>query len=246
MSRSFKKKWKRLGLAGLVALMMFAVMTAFFAYRELLYCKERNTALQNQLQSYQKLLYVANEKLPKGTVLTEDKVKLEVRYTDQPIETFISSDDFGMVVDVDVEEGICITDNILCFKEEAVREVFVAEAEMAEHLQNGDRIDIRIRYGNAEDYIVLSDKILVKGENGTGMVLKLTEKEILMLSSAIADCRKYEKTRLYAVEYPEYQQMESGVVNYIASTEILMMLGRERTEGKSRTALEQRLEQAEK
>ena len=128
---------------------------------------------------------------------------------------------------------------------EDVREVFVAEAELAGHLQTGDRIDIRIRYFNAEDYLVLADKILVKCDTDSGMVFELSEKEILMLSSAISDCRLYEKTKLYAVAYPEYQRLEAGTVNYIANREIQLILGTETTEGESRTALEQRLEQCE-
>ena len=126
---------------------------------------------------------------------------------------------------------------------EDVRQIFVAEAELAEHLETGDRIDVRIRYCNAEDYLILSDKILVKCETESGMVLELSEEEILLLSSAISDSRVYEGTKLYAVEYPENQKSEAGVVTYIANKDILLMLGRETTEGESRIALEQRLEQ---
>lgn len=246
MGRVFKRKWMRTGVAALTFGMVFAILTAVYEYRELKSCKERQQVLEGQLQACQKVLYVAKEKIPKGTILTVDKVEQEVRYTDQPMEYFISSDDFGLSVNMDVAEGICLTDDMLCSSSQNVREIFVAEAEIAEHLQSGDRIDVRIRYGNAEDYIVLSDKRLLKCDSGAGMVLELSEREILMLSSAILDCRKYEKTRLYVVEYPEYQSMESGVVNYIATREILSMLGKENTEGKSRTALELRLEQAEK
>lgn len=225
--------------------MVFAVLTALYEYRELIYCKEKQYAMEAQLQVYQKMLYVAKTKITKGTVLTEDQVKQEIRYTDQSIETFISQEDFGKAVTVDVAEGTCLTDDMLCSLTENVREVFVSEAELPEHLQNGDRVDIRIRYGNAEDYVVLADKVLTRGESGIGMLLELSEKEILMLSSAIVDCRRYEKVRLYAVGYPEYRQLESGVANYMANEEILIMLGEENTKGKSRIALEQRLERME-
>lgn len=122
-----------------------------------------------------------------------------------------------------------------------VREVYMEEVELAEHLTTGDRIDIRIRYSNAEDYLILSDKLLVRSDSAKGMILQLTEEEILMISSAITDCADYENTKVYAVEYPKDLPLDAGTVNYIAGYEILVMLGREITEGESRAALEQRL-----
>lgn len=129
--------------------------------------------------------------------------------------------------------------------EKDIREIYIAEAELSGHLETGDRIDVRIRYHNAEDYLVLADKLLVKYENGSGMVLTLTEKEILLLSSAISDCKVYEGTKLYAVAYPEDIQAEAGNMSYVANKNVLLMLGTEQTEGESRIALEMRLEQTE-
>lgn len=122
-----------------------------------------------------------------------------------------------------------------------VREVFLSEVELSGYLQAGDMVDVRIRYCNAEDYIVLSGKILVECEVGHGIVLLLTEEEILYISSAVADCENYENTRLYAVEYPEEVKQSEGSTNYISSMEILAMLDKETTEGERRLALEQRL-----
>lgn len=122
-----------------------------------------------------------------------------------------------------------------------VREVFLSEVELSAYMQVGDMVDVRIRYFNAEDYIVLSGKTLVECEMGHGVVLMLTEEEILSVSSAIADCGKYENTRLYAVEYPEEIKQGGGSTNYISSLEILAMLEKETTEGERRLALEQRL-----
>ena len=133
--------------------------------------------------------------------------------------------------------------NVWYSGKEDLRQIFISEAELAEHLETGDRIDVRIRYANAEDYLILSDKALVKCEKESGMVLELSEEEILFLSSAISDSDMYEGTKLYAVEYPEYQKIQAGEVTYIPNKNILRMIGRETTKGESRIALEQRLEQ---
>ena len=126
-----------------------------------------------------------------------------------------------------------------------VREVFISEAELPGHLESGDRIDVRIRYANAEDYVVLADKIMVKYATGNGMVLGLSEEEILRLSSAISDCQIYDDAKLYAVAYPESTVVETGCVTYLTNKNIQRMLGTQTTEGESRIALEERLKQAE-
>lgn len=239
-----KKVWKRIGISVLIFITVSSIGLSVWGDRKLKNCMERKDAVEAQLESYQKQVYVAAEKFTKGTVISEDKVRAEIIYTELPEEAFISDEDFGKTVITDVAEGTWLLDYMFCSGEENKREVFLSEIEIAEHLQPGDRIDVRIRYCNAEDYIVLSDKILKNC--ASGMVLELSEMEILLISSAITDSQNYENTRLYAVEYPEYQQTEPGEVTYIANKEILRMLGREKTDEEERLALEQRLERAEK
>ena len=53
----------------------------------------------------------------------------------------------------------------------------------------------------------------------------------------------YDNTKLYAVKYPENKSQESGEITYIANEEVLKILKKEKKEGESRTALEERLMQ---
>lgn len=247
MNRGRRKKvWKRTGIVCLVSAGVLLGACSAVLYRNLELCREQKNTLEARLQSYERLVYVAEEKLPKGTVISGEKVRQELRYTDMPGDVFMTEAEFGMTVVTDIPEGTCLVNAMLCSPEGDVREVFFDDAEVAEHLQTGDRVDVRIRYGNAEDYKVLTDKILWRSDSGNGIVLELSEEEILMLSSAIADGQKYDNTALYVVEYPEYRQTETGAVTYIANWEILRLLGRENIEGENRIALEQRLEKIEK
>jgi len=209
--------------------------------RELLRLEEALKQTEGQLDSYKKVLYVAVEPLTKGMVISEEKVRKEVHYTDQRQEEFMTILDFGKVLTVDVPEGVCLQKSMLRTIEHNVREVFLNEIELAGHLEDGCRADIRIRFPNAEDYTVLSDKIIQLSGNG-GVVLALDETELLLLSAAVADCFRYERTRLYAVKYPEYQQTEPGNVNYLANQEILDMLGETKEKKEERVFLEKRLE----
>lgn len=240
-----RRFWKRVGNVSLIIFALIATALSVHMYRIQKEQKAAVYSLKQQLKELQKEVYVAGERLPKGTVLTKDKVYRRIIYSDEPIEKFITEEAFGMktIVDVEPETGLMV--NMLQNTIETVttRTVFFSEAEIAEHIQNGDRVDVRIRYHNAEDYTVLSDKILVKSELGKGMMLELTEEEILLISSAIADCAKYKGTKLYVVEYPEHKPTETGQVTYIPNLEVLKMLKKETKEGESRIALEQRLKQ---
>ena len=243
MSGSYKRRrWKWAGIV-LLVLLTATTMASGYEYHLLKHCRTRLQETEARLELYRKSVYVADTDLPKGTVLSEENVHMEERYTDSLQEEFISDKDFGMVVIADIKAGTYLMDSMVCSASDEVREVFLDEVELAEHLESGNRIDVRIRFSNAEDYVVLADKVLERCESNGGIVLKLTEKELLLLSSAIADCYKYKNTRLYAVKYPEDQQTETGCVTYVANREILAMLGMENTEEGTRIALEKRLEQ---
>lgn len=240
-----KKHWKRVGIIFLVCLALTGGILSGFEYQLLKDYRQELKEVIGRLNSYQKNVYVAVGELACGTVISEENVRKEVRYVDLGTEAFFSEKDFGKKLMMDVSDGDCLLLNMVVPVTESVREVFLSEVEIAEHLMSGNRVDIRIRYANAEDYIVLSNKYMVAYDDINGMVLRLTEEEILLLSSAIADVNCYDGTKLYAVKYPEQEQMEAGNVNYIPNREILTMLGVENTKGVLRTALEWRLEQME-
>lgn len=246
MKRGQKKKyWK---IAGGLVLLLFAVLAGTTAWYENSQKELYREALQNmerQVESYQHYVYVAAEELPKGTILTEENTRRELCVLNQDMEYFFSEEDLGSVVITDIPEGVSLLKVMVQCGDEKFREVYLSEVKLAGHLATGDRIDVRIRYSNAEDYIVLSDKLLLFCDNSAGMVIQMTEEEILLFSSAMADCERYDNTRLYAVKYPEFRQTEESMVNYPALQEIQEMLGISEKYGKERAALEQRLEREE-
>lgn len=241
-----KKHWKRVGLVLLVCSTLAGGILSGFEYQLLNDYQQKLKDITNQINSYQKNVYVADGELACGTVISEETVRKEVRYIDWEKEKFFSEKDFGKKLIMDISDGDCLLADMVVPVTENVREVFLSEIEMPEHLEAGNRIDVRIRYANAEDYIVLSNKFMVAYEDVSGMILRLTEEEILLLSSAIVDEGRYLGTRLYAVKYPEQELMEVGNVTYVPNQEILTMLELENTKGEFRTALEWRLEQMEK
>lgn len=69
----------------------------------------------------------------------------------------------------------------------------------------GDMVDIRIGFPNGEDYVVLAHKNIISVDDA-GMVLKVSEEDIMKMSSAKIDVNKYEGTRIYAVKYVDNNQ----------------------------------------
>lgn len=214
-------------------------------YRERKHYLNELVFLEEKLNSLQREVYVTESKLSKGTILTQEMVYRELRYLDQPQECFITEEEMGHSLALDVEEGTCLTVSMLGQPTKNKREVFVSEVDFPAFIQNGDRVDVRIRFRTAEEYVVLTDKIIKSSKVDGGFVLELTEEELLFLSSAISDATSYEDTSLYVVKYPEFGVTEAGVANYIAKKEVLTLLGKEKSEGESRSALEERLMQCQ-
>lgn len=120
------------------------------------------------------------------------------------------------------------------------REVWIQGVELGASIQEGERLDIRISYANAEDYTVLADKEVRLLSGKAEMVLLLEEEEILLLSSALADARCYPDVRLYAVRYPENPE-EEGAVNYLPNKEVANLLSLTQDQILERARLELRL-----
>ena len=242
MNRLYRtRNRKRIAVCSLCV--MTAVCMTFLAYATVhlwQYC-ENLKIIEKQLESYKKQIYVCDRELSAGMILSRDMVRLETHYTDRKEEEFIREEDFGKVLDTDVSEGEFLLENMLLSPDSGIREVFVADLEIAEHLETGDRVDIRIRFPNAEDYIVLADKLLVTCDRESGLVLRLTEEEILLLSSAVLDAEQYHDTRLYAVKYLKQEPWEATMVTYIPERDILLLLEEESSKGELREALERRL-----
>jgi len=196
--------------------------------------------LRKQKELFEKELYVATRDLRVGQVLTLEDVVLQVRYTDTERSNYLDTEDIGKILLTDVREGECLTKRMITDTKTDVREVVVNRIDLPVGLTEGDLVDLRISYGNAEDYVVLAKKLLVYCEEKKGIILRLEEKEILFLSSALHDCESYKDTQLYLVKYPEYRNMQGSDVNYIPNVAVLSMLHQD-TKIDKRKQLEQRL-----
>ena len=207
------------------------------------FCEEKKQIIESlraELAKNERNLYVAVHGMQAGDiVLKEDVVKVD-RFSGEDASVYMSEEDIGKILAVDIPAGSSLLKCMLTEAGESLREVFISQIDVPEHLREGNQVDVRISYGNAEDYVVLTEKKLVWCEEREGIVLKLNETEILMLSSAIHDCGTYKDTELYLVKYPEFQRMEESEVTYIPNREILTLLKRTEKQ-EERIRIEERL-----
>lgn len=91
-------------------------------------------------------------------------------------------------------------------------------------LEEGDLVDVRIRYPNGEEYVVLAKRGCHELAKNEGRVtFFLTEEEILCLSSSMMDCIQYDAT-LYTVRYLRDKKSMGATVNYIPKDNVCQLM----------------------
>ena len=129
---------------------------------------------------------------------------LVVGKKDDKIKTVEVSSDNTILENISTEEKETTTEYGEKAKEYYIDYVIVGDAQETDKF-----LDIRIRFPNGEDYIVLTDKsITYMTENGFYMYLD--EKEVHMLSSARTDVEVYGGAMLYLSSYNKKQEDMAG------------------------------------
>lgn len=96
-------------------------------------------------------------------------------------------------------------------------------------LMTGDYIDVRLMLPNGQDFIVVSKKSVTipqtSGEYSPNAIwLKLSEDEILTMSSAIVEAFQIPGSKLYATKYTDAGSQEAATPTYIASQAVVELM----------------------
>lgn len=165
------------------------------------------------------VIYVLNKKKLRGEMITkEDITPVEVS-GDKPVgQRPVYRNLVGKQMRITADAGTVLSESLLAAEElpqDDQRKLELDYIRIPEMLQEGELIDVRIRFANGEDYIIAAKKTVLalqrQDDYGTVNLLELQvgEEEILKLASAEADQEKYENTMIYAVTYTEDGQMEA-------------------------------------
>lgn len=142
---------------------------------------------------------------------------LVVGKKDDKIKTVEVSSDNTILENISTEEKETTTEY-----GEKSKEYYIDYVEVGDEQETDEFLDIRIRFPNGEDYIVVTEKTITYLTD-KGFYMYLDEKELHMLSSARTDVEVYEGAFLYLSSYDKKQ--ENGLTEYPINLFVLSAYG---------------------
>ena len=192
--------------------------------------RERIGELTAAVEAYTKETTVAicagRDIMPGEELSPEDCVITEIAADSAPDDLLSNMGDLnGKILRVPVRANTYITGGMLVTgrPDNDERELKYAFLRAGTELSCGDSVDVRIRYPDSTDYIVLSKKT-VFGADESGLTLHVNEEEILLMNSAIVDAYTYDGSEIYTVEYVQEALQTAAVVNYTPSISIMELI----------------------
>ncbi len=181
--------------------------------------------LTNTVEINKHMIYRAARDISAGEAITEDMIVVGELLMGDTTGVFTQSD-IGKYALVDIPQNTVLNNCILTEKvlDSDVRYVEYSCFHVSSNIHSGDKIDVRIRYSNGEDFLVLSKKTAEKViYNTSTCFLSVSEREQLYMASAIYDTVAYGAV-LYALVYEEPTLQEGGKVNYIPSKNVAKII----------------------
>lgn len=234
---AFLKKKSKLPAAMLRGFLIFILIAVICGGLYILYqvkMKELEERHREEIDQYRFQLYqldrqafVPKQDIEFGTVLSPEMfdqvgIKMEVSQ-----DLLLDQNDMGKTSIVKLPKGIPVIKSDVVGEPPAndLRKVeynmFLIQTDQHE----GDYIDIRIVFPNAENYIVLGKKQIkaMKAEDNI-LWLWLNETEIHLISSAIIDAYLHPGTKLYAATYIQPEMQTAAVPYYPANSDVLDLM----------------------
>ena len=194
----------------------------FNIYCEGIY-KEKTEELQLELNSYQTQVYIANVSIPAGTAVTADMVTECIGYVSSKTGLFHASD-LGKTAIATIPAGAILASNMVYDESvEAGNTSQYDSIKFPDTAIEGHYVDIRIRFKNGNDYIVISKTKLTGIFGSSSSLLTLTEEERQYLSSALVDGQIY-SAEIYATIYSSPETQPPAIVTYIPRLENLPLI----------------------
>jgi len=192
--------------------------------------KERDNQIQGyqlQIEENKRTAYIPVEDIKFDTKIEEHMVEEVEIMSSIPGEYFMTEDDMGKKIKTDLKAGLPIMKYMLEDElvNDDIRNVEFNTLLLQSNIKKNDFIDVRIRFPNGEDYIVLTKKQVSDIYLPTNTIwLNLGQKEIMTLSSATVDAYLREGTKLYVVKYVDPQVQKSAIPTYPHNADVQMAM----------------------
>ncbi|MCR8842808.1 hypothetical protein NQ117_03860 [Paenibacillus sp. SC116] len=131
----------------------------------------------------------------------------------------------GSIAKIDLEANIPLIDSMVGSEEtigQDIRWIETAVIQLPLALESNQVIDVRIRYPDGQDYVVLSHK-KVQRIQGTTIWVHMSEHELLTMSSACVDAY-LNGGQIYAVRYVDAYVQERAIVNYPVNQHVTQLI----------------------
>ena len=206
--------------------------------------KTQLTSCMTQLTSYEKQFYVAAQDITAGMRVTEEMLTPTTGHLSNSVG-LMTNTDLGKTAIANISAGAILYSSMVY--DETINPGNTAQfsdIDFPVNTTEGNYADIRIRFKNGSDYILISKTRVTGIDHALGVsLLTLNEKEHLYLSSAMVDAAEH-KAVLYATIYSSPETQTPTEVSYVPrkETALLIYTGNELENYKTlRTKLEQQI-----
>lgn len=202
-----------------------------------------NVAARQQIKTYEKQLaeqervnlYLLKTDKEKGEIIQKSDLRLiEVNGKNINFSPINIEEVLGKTCRISLKKDTVVTKNLVekgTLPTDDMRKISFSYIETPLDLKVNNYVDVRIKFPNGEDYIVVEQKKVTEltgnsKENQIDSLLGIcvTEEELLKLSSAHVDIEVYPGTKVYAVQYMGEHQ-EKATTNYPLNQYVYEQIG---------------------
>lgn len=189
--------------------------------------KAEFSKLKLEISSNRKQVYVAADDISKGSIIDESMLSPKEIYTELDDAAFFDKSMLGYeaLTDISADEPLMVnmvSEYSICAED---KEYEITTVELMADQREYDYIDVRIRFPDGSDYLVLPHKKIYGLNMETSVFFtRCTESEILTMTSAIIDTYTYSGAKLYAVRYVNGMLQEASIPNYPVKEETLAII----------------------
>lgn len=138
-----------------------------------------------------------------------------------------------LIAKIDLKAGTILTKDMLTTSSEQVtndlRKQEYNMLSLPTDLVDGDFVDVRVRFGNGQDYIVVAKKQVkipeIAGAPAEGVInINLSEDETIAMSSAIIETYQLKSVEMYVTRYTDPGMQIAATPTYPVSAEALNLM----------------------
>lgn len=224
-------------LLGMTVTLLVAGIAIALLFMQLINMKKEQEAIE---QSYREVYVLPNdiksgEKIEFSSLKKLEAVKDVVPSDAVAAGTFLDEEGNlreDIMSKINIKAGTILSVEMLALDGQVTSDLRKQEYNMIalpSQIESGDYIDIRLRLGNGQDFIVVSKKKVTIPQVGgvdsaESIWINLTEGETLTMSNAIVDAFRMKTAELYATTYVEPGIQAVATPNYVVSGETLALI----------------------